>query len=89
LYVSRKYGGRGLMQLEEACIIGITKPVEYVDSTEDSLIQIFRMHQNNAKSAMLRTARSLRTELQKGTRQIKDSIAEKTKGRWRGKRMHG
>jgi hypothetical protein len=38
---------------------------------------------------MGQTARSLRTELQKGTRQVKDSIAEKTKQRWRGKRMHG
>jgi hypothetical protein len=38
---------------------------------------------------MVQTARSLRTELQKGTRQIKDSIAEKTKERWRGKRKHG
>jgi hypothetical protein len=26
--------------------------------------------------------------LQKGTRQVKDSIAEKTKEKWRGKRMH-
>jgi hypothetical protein len=33
LYVSRKYGGRGLMQLEEAYIVEMTKLVEYVDST--------------------------------------------------------
>jgi hypothetical protein len=45
LYVSRKYGGRGLMQLEEAYIIEITKLMEYVDSTEDPLRQIFRTHQ--------------------------------------------
>jgi hypothetical protein len=38
---------------------------------------------------MVQTARSLSTELQKGTRQIKDSIAEKTVERWWGKRMHG
>jgi hypothetical protein len=38
---------------------------------------------------MVRTARSLKRELQEGTRQIKDSIAEKTKERWRGKGMHG
>jgi hypothetical protein len=30
LYVSRKYGGRGLMQLEEAYVIEITKLMEYV-----------------------------------------------------------
>jgi hypothetical protein len=88
-YVSRKYGGRGLMELEEAYIIEITKLMEYVGSSEDPLIQIVRTHQNNTKSTIVQTARSLRTELQKGTRQIKDSIAEKTKERWRGKRMHG
>jgi repressor of nif and glnA expression len=54
LYVSRKYGGRGLMQLQEAYIIEITKLMEYVDSTEDPLIQIVRRHQNNTKSAMVR-----------------------------------
>jgi ubiquinone biosynthesis protein UbiJ len=33
---------------------------------------------------MVWTARKLKRELQKGIRQIKDSIAEKTKERWRG-----
>jgi ubiquinone biosynthesis protein UbiJ len=73
------------MQLEEAYVIEITKLMEYVESTEDPQIQIVRTHQNNTKSAMVQTARSFRTELQKGTRQIKDSMAEKTKERWRGK----
>jgi hypothetical protein len=48
LYVPRKQGGRGLMRLEEAYIITITKLMEYVDSTEDRLIQIVRTHKNNA-----------------------------------------
>jgi IS30 family transposase len=38
---------------------------------------------------MLRAARSRRTELQRGTRQIRDSVAEKIKERWRVKKMHG
>ena len=38
---------------------------------------------------MLQRARCLKTEVQKETRKIKDSIAEKTKERWQGKRMHG
>jgi hypothetical protein len=38
---------------------------------------------------MVQTARSLKRELQKGTRQIKDSITQKTKERWWGKGMHG
>jgi hypothetical protein len=89
LYLSRKYGGRGLKQLEEAYILEITKLMEYVASTEDPLIPIVRTHQNNIKSAMVQTPRSLRAELQKGTRKIKDSVAEKTLERWWGKRMHG
>jgi GNAT superfamily N-acetyltransferase len=69
LYVSRKYRGRGLMQLEETYIIEITKLMEYVGSTGDPLIQVVRTHQNNIKSAKGQRARSLRTELHKGTRQ--------------------
>jgi hypothetical protein len=36
---------------------------------------------------MVQKARSLRIDLQKGTRQMKESIAEKTKERWRAKMM--
>jgi hypothetical protein len=39
LYVRRKQGGRGLMRLEEAHAVEITKLVEYVDRKEDPLIQ--------------------------------------------------
>jgi hypothetical protein len=42
LCIPRKQEGRGLMQLEEAYIIEITKLMEYVNSTEDPLIQIVR-----------------------------------------------
>ena len=38
---------------------------------------------------MLQTTRCLKTEVQKEMRKMKDSIAEKTKERWHGKRMHG
>ena len=37
---------------------------------------------------MLQTARCLKAEVQRETK-IKESIAEKTKERWHGKRMHG
>jgi hypothetical protein len=63
LYVPRKQDGRGSMQLEEAYVIEITKLIKYVDSTEDPLIQIFRTHQNNTNSALVRTARSLKRAL--------------------------
>ena len=42
LYVPRKQGGRGLMQLEAAHAVEITKLVEYVDKKEDPLIQVVK-----------------------------------------------
>jgi hypothetical protein len=62
--------------------------VEYVDRKEVLLIQVVRTHQHNTDSAVLQTARYLKTEVQRETRKIKDSIAEKTKEKWHGKRMH-
>ena len=86
LYVPRKQGGRGLMQLEAAHAVEITNLAEYVDRKEDPLIQDVRTHQHNTDSAVLQAARCLKTEVQKGTRKVKDSIAEKTKkdGKARG-----
>jgi len=63
--------------------------VEHVDRKEDPLIQVVRTHQHNTDSAVLQTARCLKTKVQRETRKIKDNIAEKTKGRWHGKRMNG
>jgi len=63
------------MQLEEANAVNITKLVEYVDRKEDPLIQIARIHQHNINSARLQTASCLKTAVQRGTRQMKDSIA--------------
>ena len=77
------------MQLEAAHTVEITKLAEYVDRKEDPLIQVVRTHQHNNDSVVLQRARCLKTEVQKETRKIKDSIAEKTKERWLGKRMHG
>jgi len=77
------------MQLEAAHAVEIKKLVEYVDRKEDPLIQVVRTHQHNTVSAVLQTARCLKTEEQRETRKMKDSIAEKTKEKWHGKRMHG
>ena len=63
--------------------------MEWVDSKEDPLMQIVGTHQHNRNSAVLQRARRLKTELQRGTRKIKDRITEKIKERWRGKRMYG
>ena len=76
------------MQLEAAHAVEITKLVEYVDRTEDPLIQVVRTHQHNTDSAVLETARCLKTEVQREKRKMKESIAEKTKERWQAKRIH-
>jgi hypothetical protein len=77
------------MRLEAVHAVEITKLVEYVDRKEDPLIQVVRTHQHNTDLAVLQTARYLKTKVQRETRKMKDSIAEKTKERWHGKRLHG
>jgi len=67
------------MQLEAAHAVEITKLVEYVDRKEDPLIQFVRTHQHNTDSAVLQTARCLKTEVKNETRNMKDNIAEETK----------
>jgi len=62
LCVPRKQGGRGLMQLEAAHVVEIAKLAEYVDRKEDPLIQVVRTHQHNTDSAVLQTARCLKTK---------------------------
>jgi len=69
------------MQLEAAHAVEITKLAEYLYRKEDPLIQVVRTHQHNTDSAELQAARCLKTELQKETRKVKDSKAEKTKER--------
>jgi hypothetical protein len=56
LYVPRKEGGRGLMQVEGAYIAETLSLVEYVEIKEDPLIQIVRTHQHNTNLALLQTA---------------------------------
>ena len=67
------------MQLEAAHVVEITKLMEYVDRKKDPLIQVVITHQHNTDSTVLQTARCLKTEVQKETRKMKGSIAEKMK----------
>ena len=53
------------MQLEAAHTVEITKLVEYVDRNEDPLTYVVRSHQLNTDSAVLQTARYLKTEVGK------------------------
>ena len=81
MYDPRKQGERGLMLLEAAHVVEISKLVEYVDRKEDPLTQVVRTHQHKIDSSALQTARRLKSEVQRETRKTKDSIAEKTKER--------
>jgi len=65
--------------------VQMTKLLECVDRKEDPLIQIVRLHQHIINSVVLLTAGCLKMEIQRGTRQIKGSTAEKMKnGEGRG-----
>ena len=68
LYVARRQGGRGLMQLEAALGVEITKLVEYLDRKEDPEMQVVRTQQHNAASAVLQTDGCLKAEVQIETR---------------------
>lgn len=48
------------MLSEEAYAVKITKPVEYVESKEDPLIQTVRTHKHNINLAVLQTAKYLK-----------------------------
>ena len=71
--------------IPETYAVGITKRMEYIENKEVPLIQIVRTQQHDIHPALLQTARRLKTELQTRPRQMRDSIAEKTKDRWRGR----
>jgi hypothetical protein len=82
LYVPRKDGGRGLMQIEGAIIAAVIKLKEYMEHTDDPLMQIVRTHQHNTSSTLFHTATNLQKSLQSDTKQIKTIIARKLKERW-------
>jgi hypothetical protein len=74
----RKEGERELMKLQEAHIVEVTELKEYEDI--NPLMQIVRMYQHTTNSVTLQTARSFKTELQRGTIELKDGAAQKMKG---------
>jgi hypothetical protein len=71
IYVPRKDGGRGLVQIEGAYITEVIKLKEYVEHTEDPLMQIVRTYQHNTSSTLFHTATNLQKYLQSDTKQIK------------------
>jgi hypothetical protein len=67
LYVPRKDGGRGLMQIKGAHITEIIKLKEYVEHTQDPLMQIVRTHQHSTSSTLFHTATNLQKSLHSDT----------------------
>jgi hypothetical protein len=62
---------------------------EYVEHTDDPLMQIVRTHQHSTSSTLFYTATNLQKSLQSDTKQIKTTIARKLKERCEAKRLHG
>jgi hypothetical protein len=89
LYVPRKEGGRGLMQVEGAYVAETVNLVENVENKEDPLIQIIRTRQHNTNSALLQTANKFKKFFQSKTKRIKNIITQNLKEKWEEKRMHG
>ena len=73
-----------MKHLKEAYIVEITKLVEYVDSKEDPLLRIFLSHQHDINSAVLQTARCIKTDY----RQNKTNNGQHSREDKR-KKMHG
>jgi hypothetical protein len=77
------------MQIDGAYITEVTKLKEYVEHTEDPLMQIVRLHQHNTSSTLFHTATNLQKSLQSDTKQIKTTIARNLKERLGAKRLYG
>jgi hypothetical protein len=59
------------MQIEGACIAEVVKFEEYVEHTEDPVMQIVRTHQRNTDSTLFQTATKFKKSIQSETKQAK------------------
>jgi hypothetical protein len=64
LYVPRKDGGRGLMQVEGAYILEVMKLVKSIESKEDPLMEILRTYQINTNSILFQIIKNFNTYFQ-------------------------
>jgi hypothetical protein len=58
LYVPRKVGRRGLTHIEVAYITEATKLAEYIEGSEDLLLQVVRTYQHNANALLPRSTQA-------------------------------
>ena len=103
LYVKRKEGGRGLMQVEAAYKAEIINIAEYLNTNykKDQLVNIVKNHENTqpAMNSVTRLAAKIMEELgplqgqreatPEDRRSMKAKLAEVLKKKWESKVMHG
>ena len=103
LYVKRKDGGRGLVQVEAACKAEIINIAEYLNTKfkEDQFVNIVKVHESTQPNmnSILKSAAKIVEELSQldGENDAKQDEMQHTKGRlgevlkkkWNNKVMHG
>jgi len=103
LYVKRKEGGRGLVQIEMAYKAEIINIAEYLNTNykEDQFVNIVKSHKSTQPNmnSIIKTAAKITEELsqpnekidakQDGTQHTKARLGESLKKKWKNKVMHG
>jgi len=103
LYVKRKEGGRGLVQVEAAYKAEITSIAEYLntDYKVDQFVNIVKSYESKppTMNSIIKTAAKIAEELsqpneksdakQEGIQHIKARLGEVLKNKWKNKVMHG
>jgi hypothetical protein len=103
LYVQRKGGGRGLVQIEAAYKAEIINIAEYLNTNykEDQFVNIVKSHESTQPNmnSLIKTAAKIREELsqpneksdakQYGIKHTKARLGESLKKKWKSKVMHG
>jgi hypothetical protein len=99
LYVKRKEGGRGLVQVEAAYKAEIINTVEYLNTNykEDQFVNIVKNHRSTQPNmnSVLTLATKIIEELNQphvktdGTQHTKARLREGLKEKWKKKVMHG
>jgi len=103
LYVKRKEGGRGLVQIEAAHKAEIINIAEYLNTNykEDQFVNIVKSHESTQPNmnSIIKTAAKITQELsqsnekrdgkQDGIQHTKARLGESLKKKWKNKVMHG
>jgi predicted RNA-binding protein with RPS1 domain len=103
LYVKRKEGGKGLVQVEAAYKAEITSIAEYLNTNYkvDQFVKVVKSYESThpTMNSLIKTAAKLAEELsqpneksdakQEGIQHTKARLGEVLKNKWKNKVMHG